>query len=514
MSFAIVAEFPLGTYRGHRQDGSVDPLPSPARLHAALLAAAGQGVRAEAAGGELTPSRVDRAAVAWLESHAPDGITRPHTITNAGHVLAHRTEGFFGVRKTRRVLQSREDRLGMVALAGPIAWVWDEAPPEEFARALAALCQEVPYLGTSESPVRLRVDSATPTHRLDPEADLLTGDGVEVQIPRPGRTAVLERAFRLASGRIPSPANDRPRRAEGAAANPSEQAALARARYVPLTGQPPDVPWPTVVLLPVDVGIAPQDRLAWSVALHRALVARIGDGAPPLVTGKYAPGVARPVNRLAVQFVPSSIAAAPRLPTRGAFALLIPAAADPADLAVLDRAVRGLRELRSGSRRPLRLSHDPVVVAGDTFWAPVPAGHRRVWTTGTAAIPESRPVRGRSWTVSDAALLSVGLVYRDRFERRGSKSSWYADVVAELAAAGVAVIEAHKLHGVDVRRYVHRATVQTAIQPYLAALRLGRLAGERTILAIGQTRHLGGGLLVPFDMPVAAAGFEPAEVEG
>lgn len=514
MSFAIVAEFPLGTYRGHRQDGSVDPLPSPARLHAALLAAAAQGVRAEPADGEFAPNRVDRAALAWLESHAPDGIARPHSITNAGRVLAYRAEGFFGVRDKRRVLESKEDHPGAVALAGPIAWVWDEAPPEELASALAALCQEVPYLGTTESPVRLRVESATPTHRLDPDAGLLTGDGLEVEIPRPGRTAVLERAFRAASGRVPSPASDRPSRTEGAVASPSEQAALARARYVPLTAQPADVPWPTVVLLPVDVDIATEDRLAWSVALHRAFVARIGDGAPPLVTGKYAPGVARPVNRLAIQYIPSSIAAAPRLPARGAFALLIPAAADPADLAVLDRAVRGLRELRSGSRRPLRLSRDPVVVAGDSFWAPVPAGHRRVWITGTAAIPESRPLRGRSWTIGDAALLSLGLVYRDRFGRRGSKASWYADVVADLAAAGVAVIDAHKLHGVDVRRYVHRATPAMAVQPYLAALWLGRLAGERTILAIGQTRHLGGGLLVPHDIPVEAAGSGSAEVEG
>ena len=47
MSFAIIAEFPLGTYRGRSADGRVDPLPSPARLHAALLNAAAQGVRAE-----------------------------------------------------------------------------------------------------------------------------------------------------------------------------------------------------------------------------------------------------------------------------------------------------------------------------------------------------------------------------------------------------------------------------------------------------------------------------------
>jgi CRISPR-associated protein Csb2 len=39
------------------------------------------------------------------------------------------------------------------------------------------------------------------------------------------------------------------------------------------------------------------------------------------------------------------------------------------------------------------------------------------------------------------------------------------------------------------------------IQPYRAVLNLGDLTGPRTIAAIGQSRHLGGGLLVPRDLP-------------
>jgi CRISPR-associated protein Csb2 len=35
---------------------------------------------------------------------------------------------------------------------------------------------------------------------------------------------------------------------------------------------------------------------------------------------------------------------------------------------------------------------------------------------------------------------------------------------------------------------------------------LGSLAGERPIVAIGQSRHLGGGLLVPYDLPLPASG--------
>jgi CRISPR-associated protein Csb2 len=501
MPFAIVAEFPLGTYRGHRPDGRTDPLPSPARLHAALLAAAGQGVRAASRGDDLVPSTADRAALTWLEEHAPDAMATPPSVVDSGLTTAYRAEGFFGLRKTGRILASREDHLGSVALAAPVAWLWDEVPPPAIATSLTELCGEVSHLGTAESPVVLRVEAAVPTHRLDRQADLFSGGGLEVEVPRPGRTAALEAAFAASSGRAPTAAADRPSRSEGAVSRPSVRAALALARYVPLEPALPDAPWPTVVLLPVDQELAPDVRVAWSVALHRALVSLIGDGAPALVTGQYEEGVPRPANRLAIQYVPASIPASPKLSTKGAFALLIPSGADPADLAALDRAVRALDVLRLGSRRPIRIDHDVVIRTGDAFWGPVPAGYVRTWVTGTPAIPESRPIRGRSWTIGDAAMLSVGMVLRDRFPRPAAKAAWYAALVDAVLAAGASVLEAHKLNAGTTKNYVHHVSAETAVQPYRAALRLGTLAGDRTILAIGQSRHLGGGLLTPLDLP-------------
>lgn len=502
MPFAIVAEFPLGTYRGHRPDGGLDPLPSPARLHAALLNAAGQGPRADVAGDRLQPRTTDRAALTWLESHPPDALSTPPSINDAGDAIAYRAEGFFGVREKRRVLASRQDRSGSVALAAPMAWLWDDVPPPDVADTLAELCRDVSHLGTAESPVVLRVDKATPTHRLDPDASLFSGNGLEFEVPRPGRTSVLERAHAAATGGTPSMAADRAGRTEDAFTTPVERSALALERYVPLEVPSPVAPWPTVVLLPIDESLRPDLRVAWSVALHRALISRIGDGAPTLVTGRYEPGVARPANRLAIQYVPSSIPAAPVFGTVGAFALLIPDA-DPADLATLDRAVRDLVEVRLGSRRPVRLDHGIRIFDGDAFWAPVPDGHARVWVTATAAIPESRPVRGRSWTIGDAALLSVGLALRDRFERPAKRTAWYAALVSGVTEAGAAVLEAHKLNSGDGPRFVHHVAPETAVQPYRAALRLGTLVAERTILAIGQSRHLGGGLLTPLDLPTA-----------
>jgi CRISPR-associated protein Csb2 len=505
MSFAIVAEFPLGTYRGHGPDGRLDPLPSPARLHAALLNSAGLGVHAEEAAGGLQPRATDRAALAWLEAHAPDAITSPPSVMDMGVAAAYRAEGFFGVRDKHRVLASRSDQLGAVAIAAPVAWLWDDAPPSEVAGALAEMCQEVSHLGTAESPVVLRISAADPTHRLDPQASLFSGQGVEVEIPRLGRTAALERAYAVATGRAPSASADRASRAEGAVTSPVQRSSLGLARYVPLIAPPPPAPWPTVVLLPIDEYLPVDTRVMWSVALHRALISRIGDGAPALVTGRYEPGVARPANRLAVQYLPSSIPGAPETGSAGAFVLLIPPEVDPADLATLDRAVREIAQVRLGARWSLRLRHGYRVIAGDTFWAPVPDGHVRVWVTGTPAIPESRPLRGRPWTIGDAALLSVGLAFRGRFDRPAKRADWYEALVDGVTDAGSVVLEAHKLND-DGRQYVHHVTAETAIQPYRAALRLGSLVGDRTILAIGQSRHLGGGLLTPLDLPAGFPG--------
>ncbi len=501
MPFAIVAEFPLGTYRGHRPDTSLDVVPSPARLHAALLAAAGQGTRAIAQGDGLAPTSSDRAALEWLESNPPDALTCPPIRRHTDLAIAYRAEGFFGVRDRRPVLVTREDVSGSVALGGPLAWLWDAAPPSDIGEALAGLCRDVPYLGVTESPVILRVGDAEPTHRLDPQASLLSGEGLDLEVPRPGRTAALMQAFDAFRGRTPAPDTDRQKSGEGAISPPNVRTELAFARYVPLGWGPTTAPWPTIVVLPVDRFVPPDQRVAWCVALHRALVARIGDGAPAVVTGHYEPGVRRPANRLAIQYLPQAVSGAPDLGAPGAFLLLLPGDADPADLAALDRAVRSLGEIRWGRSRAVHV-RGVEVLDGDRFWAPVPGGSVRTWVTATPAIPESRPVRGRSWTIGEAALLSLGLVFRDRFARATeARPAWYASLVEAVADQGATVIEAHKLNGPDVSRWVHRTNGETAVQPYGVALRLGAMAGERTILAIGQSRHLGGGLLTPIDLP-------------
>ena len=50
------------------------------------------------------------------------------------------------------------------------------------------------------------------------------------------------------------------------------------------------------------------------------------------------------------------------------------------------------------------------------------------------------------------------------------------------------------------RQYAHAVPADLVVQPYRAWVDLGQLAGSRSVIAIGQSRHLGGGLLIPVDV--------------
>jgi CRISPR-associated protein Csb2 len=70
-----------------------------------------------------------------------------------------------------------------------------------------------------------------------------------------------------------------------------------------------------------------------------------------------------------------------------------------------------------------------------------------------------------------------------------------------VSDAGVAVVSARPLRTIEVGRYAHRVNEHAVVRPYAACLWLGDLATPTTVAAIGQSRHLGGGLLVPYDVP-------------
>lgn len=519
MSFVITAELPLGTYRGAGPDGRSEPMPSVARLHAALLCAAGFGPRAVLRENELTPCVEDEHALRWLEEHPPDGVAIPQLTVNRGTATAYRDDGT--IKQTKMVGRTKKFPKPAdcaVAADGAFVWMWNELPPPQVRAALEALCGDVAYVGTTESPVRLTTssDPVEATHRLDRDArNSFAPDGVGVDglasaqttaiidSAAPGRTDELMSAH---VNRLAAPREGRSgpgyRTDEWSLSDVPAREAIQPLRYAPSAPRAAMVPWDRVILLPMSRAIAPADRVGWAVAAHRALVHLIGEGAPPLMTGAYPPGVPRPDNRLALHLLDPSMPVAGGLSTPTTLAMLVPAGTGPDDWQTLARAVESLQSVRGPGGRLARVVGPIRSLRGDRFWAAPRPDRIRLWRTVPAAVPDTRGERGEDWTFTHAALLSLGFVWKRYLPpvsgRRSERERRLAGAVAEASAA---VVKVRPLRTNHVQRYVHRVNEHAVVRPYTACLWLGGLTNNTTVAAIGQSRHLGGGLLVPLDVP-------------
>jgi CRISPR-associated protein Csb2 len=511
-TFTITAELPLGTYRGAAQDGRVERIPSVSRLYSALLCAAGFGPRAVSEGDRLVPCPADEAALRWLEENPPDAVSLPAMKVNVGNVIAYRDDGTLKVTKESTKINKYPKHPDMsVAVAGSFSWTWSQMPPPQVVAVLEALAADVPYLGTTETPVRLTTYRSTgieATHVLDAKASFFGSGGEDIAVPLPGRLDELIAAHEEVTGRPPSKAKDRTRADERSSSFRPPRTRVADARYVASEAAAGDAPWSHVTVIPLDREIPAPDRVAWAVAVHKALISIIAAGegsAPPLVTGIYPQGP-RPANRLGIQFLDRTMHLDHRvvLPpdTPAALALFIPENSASTDLAALARAIEDLRWLRGPGGQLRQITGEPLTVPGTQLWKPRPVGTVRLWRTAVPAMPDVRGIRSGPWTFAQAALLSLGFVWRDRLPRvPGRGDARYQAIVDAVNAQGAVVVRTAPLRTNDVHRYAHKVNDHAVVRPYDVDMWLGSLAGEQTALAIGQTRHLGGGLLVPHDLP-------------
>jgi CRISPR-associated protein Csb2 len=510
MTFAIVAELPLGTYRASGQDGRPERLPSVARLHSALLSAAGFGPRAVPADeGRWSPCPADEAALRWLEENPPDTVHVPALEVTPGRAIAYRDDGTVKKSKSSFTIKKlgKHPEAG-ASVGGRFVWAWREPPPAPVRAALESLCPDVPYLGTTESPVRLTAgdDADVPvTHELDPEAGMFTTGATAVDRPLPGRFDELTAAHVTQQGAPPSAIKDKCGTDEKSLSPVPPRRAVGAARYRARDAVVSDVPWTQVLLLALDGTVHEADRVRWAVAAHRALISLIGD-APSLITGAYPKGARRPANRVALHLLD------PSMPVTGGavasspatLAVLVPRHADPVDVGLLYDAAQGLSVLRGPGGRELRADRRTIqVLPGDAFWAPPAAGHGRRWRTAPATVPDTRGPQGLGWTFFDAALLSVAFAWKGQLpEVPGRGDVYQRGMAAAAAGRGVTVENVSALRRQDVARYVHRVNDHAVVRPYVATLSMGDLTGPGTVQAIGQSRHLGGGLLVPVDAPM------------
>ncbi|WJZ03457.1 type I-G CRISPR-associated protein Csb2 [Corynebacterium freiburgense] len=502
-TLSLVARFPLGVYNGHRRDKRPDWLPDPARLHGALLNSAAQGSHAVEKNNRLEPSAAALEALTWLEEHPPTGIQVP-----VARWLSNRS-GRFAYRKVssinkKHLTENRPVSDG-VALAGPIGWRWEDVP-DDVARTVEALAEDISCLGESHSVAIVEPGEVSPTLFLDSAATPFTRGGTSVRVPAPGRTQHLISEYNLAHPKkFPSVSADKKSDSELPRPPRGTHECLREVRYKDPDERLVETPWDQVLLFELSgKPLSSTEHVAVCVAMHRAIVAALGFGASSMVTGKYGQASEfQPANRLAIQYLEADHVARFGLKSH-AIALMLPRGASDEELQQLVTGLAAVREIWGRDIGRRRLYFGGVSVAADEFWPEPKPGKVRFWSPASAVIPETRPVKSsdssKRWKLADSGLLSLGFVWRDEFEALGKGQELYRSLRDQVTCRGAFVHDAHTL-AVPAAKYVHRSQKSVTVQAWTGLFYLGDLMGPSTIVAVGQSRHLGGGLLVPRDIP-------------
>ena len=461
---SITAYFPLGVYHGHAPDGSPEPIPSPARLFAALVSVAHTGTTAKP-DGQAAPD-IDE-VLTWLEEHPPNGLHIPSMIrVQSDNRIIYRKTGTIEKARPKTAAKAISDGY---AANGAIGWLWDDMP-DDVRHALARLCEDVPCLGEMDSPVVMSTEPVEANWRLDPAATAFTPGGLRLRVAAPGRTGVLRELY-------------------------SEEC-LRTVRYEAVKPVNNDEsPWGDVLVFSAADGteraFSAERRLGWCVAFHKALIKRIGEGAPPVVTGHYQRDLAAPANHLAIQYVPASVLAQSTLKAAsgapGAFLVMLPSDIGDDDRAVIWRALIGMTQVRSRWAEA-RLHRLGEVADARTFWRPPADGTRRLWSPTPVAVPEVTRQRGK-WTFEDAILLSLGFVWRDHLEAVPKGTQGYRSLAAQVREHGAGAMWYHRITR-NPSSYAHKMQRGMTAQPYTALLSAGDLLANTELAAVGQSRHL------------------------
>ncbi len=499
----IQARFLAGTFLGEEGGQRPATRPDTARLFSALLNSAATGSTAVERSGKLEPAPESLVALQWLEEHPPRSLCLPETVRLSRTALTvYRDEGVMeSVSKQVRPKKSGKSQSSGVAVTGPFQWIWDEDAPLELIETLDAICEDISYLGSADCPAIVETSStATPTHLLaEDQGPFCLTPAERIRTPQPGRLAELQRAHDAAyPKKRPSLAADKATTTALPSSYRPPKDALRKLRYEPVDQSVElEGPWVHGWSATCQASIDPADVKDWCVTLRRALLARIPAPVPPLVTGHYPQGTPKHANRLAIHYVQPDLAGG-----QGQFLVLAPGDANPDDLAALQTGLAAINRLYRGNRGEIRLKSGFARIDARAFWAPPATGHKRLWRTDSGFIPEIRRLAGSpEWGLADAVRVAVGHVFKDRLTLgRSRHDARYREISRQVADLGVKVHALRIAADSQGDRYTHRLPKHLVTQRVATVVDLGDLMSDTALCAIGQSRHLGGGLLVPLDV--------------
>lgn len=493
-ALAITISFPRGVYSGAVL-GVAEDLPAHSRVHEAFVAAAAGGPAARAERNVLVALDEHRQAVEWLEDNEPLGLIAPAARMTVRTARRYRW-------RASPVVPVDTPFEPFSALAGPVVYLWPSAPDGILA-ALVDLASEVTHVGRADSLVQVRIERTDVTD--GPGLYLMAagrGPGRVMRIARAGRFQALARAH-AETGRPGRHGPARIGRQVPDEVVPVNEERIELRRFA-RTQAAPLWPFDEVWQLEIDGTQAALEsigderhRVAAAVGIHRALVRRLGEAVPALVSGRAGDGPLRGAGHLAIHVLPDPVddgdlVACLAIPT-GAIA------ADREQLAgALTTPLRCRLTFERGDARRLSLTsltrRSPVA-----FWS-------EAGSTMRTAVPLVIDVNGGprqgGWTLDDAVVCSVGFAMRGVLERSGLTwgSGWTfrRELVGILRERYGVRARAARVHS-NALRFVHRVGDGELVVASNAIVDLGSLAAAdgAGFLALGRARHLGGGLLVP-----------------
>ena len=504
MSLELRADFLFGWYQGHSRAGRLEDVPSLDRLHAALLAGACSLERQEGKRPDKDLDSLDQELFSWLEANAPDAVLLPGVIIQQSNAVAYRDKG--GLKGGIDAPKKEGVASGRSFVDGPICWYWDSAPADELVRRLGDIANEVPYLGESESRVILGVSRV---------ADIPNGALRACEPSFDARSfAAADRGFTDELARFHKQRQKKVKR-DKTTQNEEEQSLQfnfthLRNVYYAYTEKEDasiDVPWRHGFAMKV-LGrrIAREEYVAVSVCLHRALVKAFGDDLPKALRYAQLQPLA---NGLAIQVISADAPSNCLSCGDGADALLVmlPNGMSLEEEALIAKGLSRITRLYGKRLGAMDVAFTGERLDLDEFWDPTPQGCRRMFATDPLFIPDSRPPSrskngGVEWKIDDDARVAFGHVWRNLgFSVATKGDQGRIDLSRAVEQSGVGVGGGRVVPASNIRDYVHHTNKGSLLVGAWAMVDMGELGHDRCVCAIGQTRHIGGGLLVPVDIP-------------
>lgn len=505
MPLEVRASFLAGFYQGKTHAEEAELYPTPARLFSAFVAGAYTLERLETGGRAGSLSATDDTALAFFEQNAPDAIVLPNRLSGECAATVYRICGDLKKKEQRWWAHRGEPVEQRTYLDGPVCWYWAIEPDQETVLRLAAIAKEVPYLGGSDSPVSLSVGIVAdlPDECLKRTEPLFEAEALD--IPLPGRLNELDKAYK--------DQQKVPKKASGAEEEQPFQVPtlhVGTAYYMEESPKEPTVvriPWKHGYLLEMDRRVGREDYVSAATCLHRALVRQFGD-ALPLMLQKTHPSSGGPANGLAIQVIPADAPSSYIDTNHDWLLVMIPFEASADDEDRVARALSQITRLYDRGLGEIGVAFTGERINLASFWCQVSEGARRLFNTEPLFLADSRPPSGHKpgdgkWTVEDDARVAFGHVWRDHFLTEASGDKGRIELSGSVKSAGVSVFGGRVVPTNNIRRYTHKTPKGMMLVGERATIDMSCLNCDRCVCAIGQTRHLGGGLLYPLDIPSA-----------